>query len=234
MCPLLGDATLNAISEGFMTRLCGNQQQENIVREKLDTAFVAFALVDFTSVNLDSSDQTRVKFSGEDVVAQTAVILIAGQETTGRHSFPSEHARVCVARTRQGSGMNAFIEPEHTITQRGIHSLLAKEALRVYPAGPLLERIAVQDTVIPVINPIATSTGEYSAQIPVQKGQLVTLDVGCYQRLESRWGADAHEFRPSRWTDGTTSNGEAIGPYANLSVYFAHNAGDASNHLRAC
>ncbi|KAJ7906227.1 hypothetical protein B0H13DRAFT_1550214, partial [Mycena leptocephala] len=99
---------------------------------------------------------------------------------------------------------------------------LAKEALRVYPAGPLLERIAVQDTVIPVINPIATSTGEYIAQIPVQKGQLVTLDVGCYQRLESRWGADAHEFRPSRWTDGTTSNGEAIGPYANLSVYFAH------------
>jgi hypothetical protein len=73
--------------------------------------------------------------------------------------------------------------PEHTITQRGIHSLLAKEALRVYPAGPLLERIAVQDTVIPVINPIATSTGEYIAQIPVQKGQLVTLDVACYQRL---------------------------------------------------
>jgi hypothetical protein len=37
--------------------------------------------------------------------------------------------------------------------------------------------------VIPVINPIATSTGEYIAQIPVQKGQLVTLGVACYQRL---------------------------------------------------
>jgi cytochrome P450 len=35
-------------------------------------------------------------------------------------------------------------------------------------------------------------------------------------RLESRWGEDAHQFRPSRWLDGTVSKGEAIGPYANL------------------
>jgi hypothetical protein len=37
-------------------------------------------------------------------------------------------------------------------------------------------------------------------------------------RLKSCWGADAQEFRPSRWLEGTAYNGAAVGPYANLSV----------------
>jgi hypothetical protein len=38
-------------------------------------------------------------------------------------------------------------------------------------------------------------------------------------RLESCWGQDAHEFKPSRWLDGMAYKGEAVGPYANLSVH---------------
>jgi hypothetical protein len=37
-------------------------------------------------------------------------------------------------------------------------------------------------------------------------------------RLDSRWGANAHEFNPSRWLEGATYQGEALGPYANLWV----------------
>jgi hypothetical protein len=37
-------------------------------------------------------------------------------------------------------------------------------------------------------------------------------------RLESRWGADSHDFNPFRWLDGTEFRKEAVGPYANLYV----------------
>ncbi|KAJ7051631.1 cytochrome P450 [Mycena amicta] len=37
--------------------------------------------------------------------------------------------------------------------------------------------------------------------------------------LESRWGADADTFDPSRWIEGRVPQGDAIGPYANLLAF---------------
>ncbi|KAF7369505.1 Cytochrome P450 [Mycena venus] len=91
-----------------------------------------------------------------------------------------------------------------------------KETLRIYPAEPFTERMAVQDTVVPL------STGQKIVKIPLMKGEIAMVGIASqwFCRLESRWGEDAHEFRPSRWIDGIVSKGEAIGPYANLSVVF--------------
>ncbi|KAJ7927254.1 cytochrome P450, partial [Mycena leptocephala] len=94
-----------------------------------------------------------------------------------------------------------------------------KEILRFYPAVPITDRIAVQDTVIPLGESITTSTGERIHQIPVQKGQVVTVAISSYQRLASHWGKDPHKFDPSRWLDGATYQGEAVGPYANLLTF---------------
>jgi hypothetical protein len=49
------------------------------------------------------------------------------------------------------------------------------------------------------------------------------IDVMISRRLcrqGSRWGEDPHEFIPSRWLNGMTTQGEALGPHANLSVNF--------------
>jgi hypothetical protein len=55
----------------------------------------------------------------------------------------------------------------------------------MYPAGAITERVAVQDTVIPLTESITTSTGERISQIPVRKGQVFTLAIGAYQRFAS-------------------------------------------------
>ncbi|KAF7344262.1 Cytochrome P450 [Mycena venus] len=81
---------------------------------------------------------------------------------------------------------------------------------------PQAERLALEDTVIPLGEIITTTKGERISHIPVRKGQLVTLAIGSYQRLASRWGKNPHEFNPSRWLDGETNQGDAVGPYANL------------------
>ncbi|KAJ7804514.1 cytochrome P450 [Mycena olivaceomarginata] len=90
-----------------------------------------------------------------------------------------------------------------------------KETIRFYPAMPLVERVALQDTTIPLADPITSSTGDMR-YIHVAKGQHVTLGIAAYQRLESRWGVDTHKFNPSRWIDETMSRRESVGPYANL------------------
>ncbi|KAJ6462770.1 cytochrome P450 [Mycena vitilis] len=97
--------------------------------------------------------------------------------------------------------------------------------LRTYYDGmPLLnafikvfDRIAVQDIVVPLSESITAITGEHLSQMHIRKGQIVTLAIASNQRLESRWGEDAMEFKPSRWPDGMAYKGEAtVGLYANL------------------
>jgi hypothetical protein len=103
-----------------------------------------------------------------------------------------------------------------------------------------VDRQAVQDAIIPLTDSLTTLNGNRVSEVSVRKGQIVTFAIASYQRcglspiqgywtdegliqlyrLESRWGADAHEFNPSRWLDGTPYKGEALGPYANLSVHF--------------
>lgn len=108
-----------------------------------------------------------------------------------------------------------------------------EETLRMYPIVPIYDRTAVRDVILPLSDRIKTSTGEQISQICIQKGQIVSVAIASFQRygclsemaqllhiprLQSRWGEDADEFKPSRWINGPTyrRGGEALGPYANL------------------
>ena len=52
----------------------------------------------------------------------------------------------------------------------------------MYPAESLTERVAVADSVIPLAEGITMSTGEHITQIPIRKGQLMTLSLASFQR----------------------------------------------------
>ncbi|KAJ7159039.1 cytochrome P450 [Mycena crocata] len=196
-----------------------------IVRDKMEAAEKGFETQpDLFSVllNPDTLNATK-RLSEEDVAAQTGILLLAGQETTAntigfalwelaRHPDFQEKLRAEI-HTIRGAAVNI-----NTVALENMPLLNAfiKETLRLYPAVPISDRVALQDTVIPLGESIVTSTGEQINQIPVQKGQLVSLAIGAYQRLESRWGDDAKEFNPSRWLRATEPQGDAVGPYANL------------------
>ncbi|KAF7350002.1 Cytochrome P450 [Mycena venus] len=183
-------------------------------------------------------DQKKNALTLDELAAHTGVILlglffnlwypplglnesVGGQDTTAnalafgllelaRHPEFQEKLRAEVN--------SSLILGSHSMAYDSIPLLNAfiKETLRLYPAEALAELIAVQDTIIPLTESIKTSTGKPMKEIWVRKGQILTAAVASYQRLESRWGEDAHEFRPSRWIDGTVSQGLALGPYANL------------------
>ncbi|KAJ7627967.1 cytochrome P450, partial [Mycena polygramma] len=202
----------------YLAKEVGNQ----IVREKMEVGQKGMgSQMDVYDMLLDQdrSDKKRNSLSADEIVAQTGILLLGGQDTTANTlsfglielarnpEFQQELRTEILSSTSGGTVdydsmpmLNAFI----------------KELLRFHPAGAMQERVAIQDTVLPLADGIRTSTGELTKEVKLSRGQVVTIAVASYQRRTSIWGEDAHEFRPSRWTDGTVSQGQSLGPYANL------------------
>ncbi|KAJ6586597.1 hypothetical protein B0H10DRAFT_1832604, partial [Mycena sp. CBHHK59/15] len=90
------------------------------------------------------------------------------------------------------------------------------ETLRMPPVTPLTEQITTEDTVLPLSHAITTASGERISEIPIRQGQIIMMAHASFVSTISLWGSDAGEFKPSRWMDGTTYKGDALGPYANL------------------
>ncbi|KAJ7841213.1 cytochrome P450 [Mycena olivaceomarginata] len=182
-----------------------NRLGERIIREKMNVARQGLA------VETDAFDMLWILLiGGQDTTSNT---LAFGLLELARHPEFQEQLRaeIHASRATASSAISYDTMP--------LLNAFVKETLRVYPVGPIQERIATQDMVIPLADEITTTAGERINQIPVRKGQVLNIAIASYHRLESRWGKDALEFRPSRWLDGTISQGQAVGPYANLLTF---------------
>ncbi|KAJ7113163.1 cytochrome P450 [Mycena epipterygia] len=217
----LPTAAFKALRKG---KSVARQLGDHIVREKVQAAKQGLEMdTDVYSLllNQDKSEKTGKGLSSEEVAAQTGIILLAGQDTTSNTlAFALlELAKHPEFQDKLRAEIHSTLGTGHTNVAYDSMPLLnafIKETLRLYPALAIMDRIAVRDMIIPLAESITTSTGERISEMLVRKGQLVTLALAAYQRLESRWGEDAHKFKPSRWTQGTSYQGEAVGPYANL------------------
>ncbi|KAJ7200096.1 cytochrome P450 [Mycena pura] len=170
----------------------------------------------------EQSDLKKKNVLTEDeLVAQTGILMIAGQDTVtntlvfgclelARHPEFQHQLRAEIHSSLRGPYSASAYESMPLL------NAFIKETLRFYPPEAIQELVTVKDTVIPLTDGIKNAKGELMNHIPVQKGQVVLAAIASYQRLQSRWGEDAHQFRPSRWVDGTIVQGQAVGPYANL------------------
>ncbi|KAJ7854150.1 cytochrome P450, partial [Mycena olivaceomarginata] len=204
-------------------RYLANRTGHRVVQEKIDAAAQGLEVdTDVFGLLLTPGILDHKKgLSVDDVIAQTAIMLLAGQETTA-----STVAFALLELARDADFQDKLRDEIYSSAGSGprnsvydsmpLLNALIKETLRLYPTGALSDRVPMEDTVIPLKEAIITSTGERISQIPVKKGQLLTIAVAAYQRLPARWGADADKFNPSRWLDGRTYQEDAISPYANI------------------
>ncbi|KAJ7266345.1 cytochrome P450, partial [Mycena rebaudengoi] len=158
-----------------------------------------------------------------EVAAQTSIFITARQDTTANTMAFAirELAKDPDFQKKLRAEIYSSIDSSGAPSGTGYDNMpllnaFIKETLRLYPITPLPEKFATQDTILPLSQDIQTTSGEKISGIPIRKGQLVMLGLASYQRLESLWGSDAAEFKPSRWIDGTTYKGTVLGPYANL------------------
>ncbi|KAF7375594.1 Cytochrome P450 [Mycena sanguinolenta] len=204
-------------------RFLGNQVGGRIVREKQEAAVQGLETgSDLFSRLADPNNSDSL--AEEDLVPQVVVVLVAGQETTSNAiSFGLlELAKHPDFQDRLRAEIYSALGNNTSLAYESMPLLNAflREILRLYPAVPLSDRIVLEDTVIPLGESIISSKGNLIDKIPVRKGEIVTVAIAAYQRLPSRWGKDPHIFNPSRWLDGETHQGEAVGPYANLLSFF--------------
>nr|GAT49210.1 cytochrome P450 [Mycena chlorophos] len=169
--------------------------------------------------------------TADEIVAQTSLILLAGQDTTA-----NAMAFTLFELAKNQELQNALRTEIYDLGPKDINSerssaviydgmpllnAVIKESLRMYPAEPWADRVALRDTVVSLRESITTISGQQLNQVPLRKGDSIVLGFGAYQRQTPRWGSDPHVFRPSRWLldEGNIVRNDGIGPYANLLTF---------------
>ncbi|KAJ7917419.1 cytochrome P450 [Mycena leptocephala] len=166
----------------------------------------------------DASQEEKDTMTAYEVAAQTAMFLIAGQETTANTLALGlyELAKNVDFQEELRAEIYSAIGGDIAYDSMPLLNAFIKETLRMHPVTPLTEQVATEDTVLPLSHAIMTTSGERISEIPIRRGQIIMMANASYQRRESLWGSDAGDFKPSRWTDGSTYKEDALGPYANL------------------
>ncbi|KAK7472252.1 hypothetical protein VKT23_000373 [Stygiomarasmius scandens] len=99
---------------------------------------------------------------------------------------------------------------------------VVKETLRFHPVAIHLFRNAVEDDVLPLSNPITTTTGETITELSTPKGTRIVISLHAYNRNTEIFGEDAHIYNPERWlTPNYVKTGVSLGVYANLASFSA-------------
>ncbi|KAF9259684.1 cytochrome P450, partial [Marasmius fiardii PR-910] len=160
-----------------------------------------------------------------EICQQTTGLLLAGQETTANAiawalfelaKRPAWQDQIRAELNDSGQDVDSRLEKLECLNAH------IKEILRFHTSVPLTERVVLEDTVLPLSQPITTTSGRVISDLPVQKGQIIYIGVGAYNRDPRVWGPDANLFQPSRWLDGrynTENLPASIGPYANLATF---------------
>ncbi|KAJ7256309.1 cytochrome P450, partial [Mycena rebaudengoi] len=188
-----------------------------MVREKLDASRKGLeAHDDIYSMLLhpDNADKKGGRMSEAEVAAQTALLLVAGQDTTANTlAFAlCELAKDPDFQARLRAEINSSLAIESgNYDNLSLLNAFIKETLRMYPAESITEVMALEDASLPLTYGLTTTSGEKSPSCRYEKA-----------RLESIWGPDAH-VKPSRWLDGIpyTADAPHIGPYSNLLNFYS-------------
>ncbi|KAJ8697471.1 hypothetical protein PTI98_004275 [Pleurotus ostreatus] len=147
--------------------------------------------VTYALVKANASSKLGHQMSDEEMAQQIPSLMIAGQDTTGNTlswaiyrlaSSPElqEKIRAEVVEACESS-------PGGDISLTTIEGMVwlnafLKETLRLHPGLPMSDRIASTDAVIPVSQPITTSTGETITEVRVPKGTHVHVATASANR----------------------------------------------------
>ncbi|KAJ7274694.1 cytochrome P450 [Mycena rebaudengoi] len=185
-----------------------------MVREKLDASRKGLEVHDDIYSMLlhpDNADKKRGCMSEAEVAAQTALLLVAGQDTTANTlAFAlCELAKDPDFQARLRAEINSSLAIESgNYDNLPLLNAFIKETFRMYPADSITEVMTLEDTSPPLTYGLTTTSGEKIAELPIRKGQVICLAIGSYN---------------SRWLDGIpyTADASPIGPYSNLLSFYS-------------
>ncbi|KAF9233342.1 cytochrome P450 [Melanogaster broomeanus] len=172
------------------------------------------------------SEDAELRLSEEEVMAQMKVLLLAGYETTSISMTWSllELAQNPAVQTRLREELLAFGgDPTYDQLSSSLPYLdaVVHETLRVHPPVQELTRIAAEDDVIPLSEPVRTASGKVVDNISIAKDTLIAINVACINRSAAIWGPDAKTWRPERWLeeDGIPKKAQEVQGHRHLLTF---------------
>ncbi|KAG8218156.1 cytochrome P450 [Butyriboletus roseoflavus] len=156
--------------------------------------------------------ESEFHLSKEEMLSQMKVLLLAGYETT---SISLTWALIELSRNPdiQTKLRNELVEhssdPTYDQLSNGLPYLdaVVHETLRIH--APIREsmRIAGEDDVIPLSEPVRTKSGQLIENLPIARGTSLAIPFSSVNLSSDIWGEDAKVFKPSRWLEGDRKNG---------------------------
>ncbi|KAH9023443.1 cytochrome P450 [Lactarius pseudohatsudake] len=170
-----------------------------------------------------------IRLSEEELVAQMAVFLIAGTDTTSSAlsrilHLLSLHPDV---QDKLRTELKEAHEDKEELTHDQLVSLpfleaVCRETLRLYAPVPGVMRTTRSDVVLPLSAPIRDVDGREVHEIFVPKHTDVYIQIYNLNREPSIWGADAAEWKPERWLaplPQSVADANIQGVYANTMTF---------------
>jgi len=154
--------------------------------------------------NMSTDLPPNQRMTEEDVLAQVPTFLVAGHETTS-----SATTWALFALTQNLEAQSKLRDELLTVgtdspTMDELNALpyldaVVRETLRIHAPVPSTMRVATQDDILPLGEPIKDKYGKMMDGIPIKKGQTLMIPILALNRAKSIWGEDALEFKPERW-----------------------------------
>ncbi|KAI9442924.1 cytochrome P450 [Lactarius indigo] len=170
-----------------------------------------------------------VRLSEEEMVAQMAVLLLAGTDTTS--SALSRILHLLALHPDVQDKLRKELKDAHEDNEELTHDQLValpfleavcRETLRLYAPVPGVMRTARSDIVLPLSAPIRDVDGREVNEIFVPKNTNVFAQIYNLNRDPSVWGADAAEWKPEHWLGPlpqSVSDANIQGVYANTMTF---------------
>ncbi|KAJ7770516.1 cytochrome P450 [Mycena metata] len=176
--------------------------------------------------NMAADIPVHQRMSDEEVIGQIPTFLIAGQGTTSTASAWALHALSVNRGAQEKLRTELLTIPNETPTMDELNSLVyldwvVRETMRIYSPIVFVERMAMQDDILPLGKPYIDSSGGVHENLPLRKGQIVHIPILAVNTDKEIWGEDAAEFKPERWEHVPKAASAVPGVWANLLSFFA-------------
>jgi cytochrome P450 len=149
----------------------------------------------------------KERMSDEEATSHLRTLLFAATDTTSsailrtllvlsRHPSIQSRLRDEINEARESAGGDLEYD---TIMSLPLLNAVFLETMRLYPPASYVDRVALEDLVLPLAYPITGIDGTPVSQVHVQKGTVITLSLIGVNKHKGVWGDDAPEWKPDRW-----------------------------------
>ncbi|KAF9047053.1 cytochrome P450 [Hymenopellis radicata] len=163
------------------------------------------------------SDDKNRRMAENEIVSQMATFIFAGHDTTA-HALAWLLYELSLHPEDQDRIKQEILHARrHTtvLSSSKYSDRTVNETLRLHPFVHTLIRVAQQDDVLPLLEPIKTRDGKVLTEIPISEGQSIQASVYMYNRNPIVWGDDVDKWNPNRFLD--VDHREAtVGVFSNL------------------